>query len=88
MDTKMQKEENVDFWYLRMNFARIFLLICSFSMFTSPIKDMTDRYELLNKLHVIVLSVHCVQIVLTIIFIFASYYNNNLLKYIEFGLYS
>jgi hypothetical protein len=86
MDTKLEKDENTDYWYMRYQFARVFLLIASFAMLTSPIRDMSARFEMLNKFHIIVLSVHSLQIVLTIIYIFASFYNKNLLKYIEFGL--
>ena len=87
MDTQQQKEENVDFWYMRMQFARVFLLFCSLGMFLMTVTDFSKRSDTLNKYQVCVLSINLVQVILTILYIIGSFYSKNLLKHIKYGLY-
>jgi len=49
MDTQQQKEENVDFWYMRMQFARVFLLFCSLGMFLMTVTDFSKNSDTLNE---------------------------------------
>ena len=87
MDTKLQKEENVDYWYMRMQFARIFLLACSLAGFFHTITDCSEGLDQMNWYNMIVLVVNFVQASLTIIYIAGSFYSKNLLKHIKYGLY-
>jgi hypothetical protein len=87
-DTKQQKEENVEYWFMRMQFARVFVLFTSILMIAQAVAEYQGEKENISDLLVIILLVNTVQGFLTLLFIIGSFYDQKLLSYIKYGIYS
>ena len=64
MDTTKQKEENVDYYFMRMQFARIFLLFCQPGFLISTITGLNDRADEPLSVSKVVLLINLVSAIL------------------------